>query len=144
MAQPPVIFFDLGNTLGVPRINNGALEGIDLFPFVPEILTRLQAKCRLGILSNTGTETAETMKSVLTAAGIAHFFDPAIELFSSVEGMDKTKIEFFRLAVHRSGTAASRCVYVSEDDRERTLAGNAGMQVSFHPLHVFHVVQSIG
>lgn len=144
MAQTPVIFFDLGNTLGVARLANGALVGIDVFPFVTDILASLRGRCRLGILSNTGSESLQTMQSVLTAAGIAKFFDPSIELFSSVEGMDKTKIEFFRLAVQRASVPASNCIYVSEDDAERTLAAKAGMQASFHPLHVFHVIKSFG
>jgi FMN phosphatase YigB (HAD superfamily) len=139
----PIIFFDIGNTLGIARVADNGLKSIELFPFVPEILTRLRSQCRLGLLSNTGTETLATMQSVLTTAGIAEFFDPSIQLFSSVEGIDKTNIEFFRLAVQRAGAAASRCVYVSEDDAERAMARNAGMEVSFHPLHVFHVIKSM-
>jgi FMN phosphatase YigB (HAD superfamily) len=142
MKPKPVLFFDLGDTLGVPRINNNTLQGIDVFPFVPEILARLKEKCRLGILSNTGTETLTTMQSVLKAAGIADFFDSSIKLFSSVEGMDKTNINFFRLAIQRAGDGA-QCVYVSESDAERALAMNAGMKVSFHALHVFHVIQGM-
>ena len=83
------------------------------------------------------------MKSVLEKAGIAGFFDPSLQLFSSVAGMDKTNIEFFRLAIQRAGTPAERCVYVSEDEAERTMAKKAGMQVAYHPLHVFWVVQSM-
>jgi FMN phosphatase YigB (HAD superfamily) len=139
----PVILFDIGNTLGTARVAHGVLEAIEPFPFVPEILARLRANARLGILSNTGTESLATMRSLLKAAGIAEFFDASIQLFSSVEGVDKANIEFFRLAVHRAGIPASRCVYVSEDGAERTMALTAGMQVSFHPLHVFQVIQSM-
>jgi FMN phosphatase YigB (HAD superfamily) len=142
MAEATV-FFDIGNTLGTARVSNGALEGIDLFPFIPEVLARLRPQCRLGILSNTGTETLATMQSVLTAAGIADLFDATLQLFSSVEGMDKSNIEFFRLAIQRAGIDASRCVYVSEDAAERALAKQAGMEVSYHPLHVFYVIQSM-
>lgn len=137
------VFFDIGNTLGTARVANGTLAGIDLFPFVPEVLTRLRSQCRLGILSNTGTESLATMQSVLTAAGIADLFDAPLQLFSSVEGIDKSNIEFFRLAVQRAGTDPSRCVYVSEDAAERALARQAGMEISYHPLHVFYVIQSM-
>src|SRR5262245_13066900 len=133
----PVAFLDIGNTLGVPQLNGGALERIKLFPFVPEILTRLKARCRLGILSNTGDETLANMQRVLSDAGISPFFENALQLFSSVEGIDKTKVEFFERAVGRSGIAAARCIYVSEDADERAMAGRAGMQPSFHVLHVF-------
>jgi FMN phosphatase YigB (HAD superfamily) len=122
---------------------NGALTRIDVFPFVPDILSRLRAQCRLGILSNTGSESLATMKTMLAAAGLAEFFDPAIQLFSSVEGLDKTRIEFFERAVSRAGVAASRCVYVSENDKERATAKTAGMEVSYHPLHVFEVIRSM-
>jgi len=140
----PILFFDIGNTLGVPQIDGDTIKSIKVFPFVLQILEKLQPQCRMGILSNTGNETLATMQNLLMKAGLAQFFEAALQLFSSVEGIDKTKIEFFRLAVERSGASASRCVYVSEDETERTMARNAGMQVSFHPLHVFHVIHSIG
>jgi hypothetical protein len=36
----PIIFFDIGNTLGIARVANDELKSIELFPFVPEILAR--------------------------------------------------------------------------------------------------------
>jgi FMN phosphatase YigB (HAD superfamily) len=139
----PVLFFDIGNTLAVPRLKDGALVGLEVFPFVPEILSQLREHCRLGILSNTGDETLDTMNRVLSESGIAQYFDKVLQLFSSVEGIDKTQVEFFERAVKRSATVASRCVYVSEDDAERATARKAGMQVSYHALHVFHVIDSM-
>ena len=59
-----VVFFDLGDTLGKPRVSSasGRLEGFDVFPFVPELLEGLrQAGHRLGIISNTGQEKAADM-----------------------------------------------------------------------------------
>ncbi len=140
----PVLFFDLGNTLGVAEIASGALQGIRVFPFVPEILSRLRPRCRLGILSNTGQETLAAMESVLAKAGILDFFEASLRLFSSVEGVDKTTVEIFRRAIARAGSPASRCVYISEDDAERALASRAGMLVSYHALHVFHVIETLG
>ena len=140
----PVLFFDIGDTLGVPDTDGGALRGIRIFPFVPEILSRLRPQCRLGLLSNTGRETLPTLQRLLADAGIIEFFETSLQLFSSIEGVDKTTVEIFHRAVARAGTPASRCVYISEDDAERELASRAGMQVSYHPLHVFHVIETLG
>ncbi len=143
-ANTPVLFFDIGNTLGAAQVANGALQGIRVFPFVPQILVQLRERCRLGIISNTGNEPLARMQQVMERAGLAGFFDSALILYSSVEKVDKRSIEIFRRAIERSGVAASRCVYISEDDPERELASKAGMQVSYHPLHVFHVLQTMG
>lgn len=140
----PVLFFDIGDTLGVADTEGGALRSIRIFPFVSEILSRLRPQCRLGLLSNTGRETLPTMQRVLAEAGILEFFETSLQLFSSIEGVDKTTVEIFHRAVTRAGAPASRCVYISEDDGERERASRAGMQVSYHPLHVFHVIETLG
>jgi FMN phosphatase YigB (HAD superfamily) len=142
------VFFDIGDTLGVPAFNSaGTLTGIECFPFVKEILTRLRDASgpttnKLGIISNTPAGiTKVQMNGFLTTAGILEFFpDPDMLLYSSVEGMDKTNPAFFTLATTRAGLAPNRCVFVGESDAERTLAKSKGLRVSFHPLHLFHVL----
>ena len=151
MAQPVVVFFDLGDTLGVPRFSAaGSLQRFDVFPFALDVLKRLRgstppaaAKRRLGVISNTGTETAENLRAVLQAAGLSKLLDPALLLFSSIEGIDKSSPELFARAAQRAGLAAQRCVFVGESEKERNVAASAGLAVSFHPLHAFHVVAGL-
>ncbi len=151
MSQPIAIFFDIGNTLGVAEQSpTGGLQRLEVFPFVPEILAMLStaggaagAHPRLGLVSNTGSETAQGMRSILAAAGLLSLFQPGLLLFSSVEGIDKTNQAFFRLAADRAGLAPDHCVYVGEDAVERAVAEAAGLRVSYHPLHVFHVVRGM-
>jgi len=141
------VFFDLGDTLVIPQLSSSnSLEGLKVLPFVPEILTRLRqvnsdgSPLRLGVISNTGSETLESMHSVLGKAGLLNLFDPTLLLFSSVEGMDKTQTQFFDLAVQRGGLPPQRCVYVGESEAERKVAASAALRTSYHPLHVFHVI----
>ena len=142
--KPLALFFDIGDTLATPRLTStGALAALDPFPFVPEILTRLKPLGRLGLISNTGSETMQSLQSLLIASALMPFFDPALLLFSSVEGKDKSQRAFFELAVQRAGLLPSRCVFIGEDAAERAVARSAGLVVSFHPLHVFHVVKQM-
>lgn len=144
MPAPFVIFFDIGDTLAAPRLSaDGHLAALEPFPFVLDVLGRLKPRCPLGLISNTGAETLESIKSVLAECGLAPFFDPALLLFSSVEGKDKKQKAFFELACQRAGIPASRCVFVGEDAAERGVAQSAGMLVSFHPLHVFYVIKQM-
>ena len=70
-------------------------------------------------------------------------FDPALLLFSSVEGIDKTQKAFFTSAASRAGVVVGRCVFVGESDAERSVAKLAGMNTSFHPLHAFEVLKKL-
>ena len=79
------------------------------------------------------------MRFVMAEARLLDFFDPALLLFSSVEGIDKGQKQFFERAVQRSGAGPEQCIYVGED---RT-AESAKLRTSFHPLHVFHVIDLI-
>jgi FMN phosphatase YigB (HAD superfamily) len=141
------VFFDLGDTLVIPRLSDdGSLLGLNVLPFVPDVLAKLRrtktndAVLRLGVISNTGTETLSKMRWLIAEAGLLDFFDPALLLFSSVEGIDKRQQQFFELASQRAGVPAEHCVYVSEDDAERRVAALAKLRTSYHPLHVFHVI----
>ncbi len=120
--------------------------GLNVLPFVPDVLAKLRrtktndAVLRLGVISNTGTETLSKMRWLIAEAGLLDFFDPALLLFSSVEGIDKRQQQVFELASQRAGVPAEHCVYVSEDDAERGVAALAKLRTSYHPLHVFHVI----
>jgi FMN phosphatase YigB (HAD superfamily) len=146
-----VVFFDLGDTLGVGSTNaKGIVTAFEPFPFVKEILKKLKDPApagrglRLGVISNTPTgNTDATMRGVLAAAGIVQFFDPALLLYSSVEGMDKTKPELFKRAATKGGVPAAQCVFVGEDADERKVAASIAMAVSFHALHLFKVLKAI-
>jgi FMN phosphatase YigB (HAD superfamily) len=142
-----VVFFDLGDTLVIPRLSNdNSLQGLAVLPFVPDVLNKLKhtrvdgTLLRLGVISNTGTETLTKMRSLLAGAELLDAFDPALLLFSSVEGIDKSQRQLFILAAQRAGVPPERCVYVSESEAERQVAASANFRTSFHPLHVFHVI----
>ena len=74
-----IIFFDLGDTLGqavlsLPPVH---LVDFDVFPFVGDLLTRLRARgLRLGIISNTGSDSGAHVDGILARAGILDHFDP--------------------------------------------------------------------
>ncbi len=147
MNDAVAVFFDIGDTLASPVVASGHLVGLDLYPFVPDVLTRLRSGAvgtpvALGLISNTGQESAERLASLLADAGLADLVDAHLCLFSSVEGMDKSSPAFFALAVTRAGVPAARCVFVGEDARERNVAASAGLRVSPHPLHAVHLVEN--
>ena len=152
MAATVAIFFDLGDTLVIPRLGpGGTVAALEPLPFVAEVLDRLRAgpmagavPPRLGVMSNTpATATTSSMRALLTAAGLFSRFDPALLLYSSVEGLTKNDPAFFQRGATRAALPASRCIFVGEDAKEREKAVAAGFRVSFHPLHVFHVLQEL-
>ncbi len=146
MAAAKIVLFDIGDTLGVARPGPapGSVAAIEIFPFVKEILVRMRSPAfgaRLGIISNTPPDATNlSMSALLASAGILPLLDPALLLFSSVEGMDKTKTAFFTLAASRAGAPPGRCIFVGESEKERNRAKAAGLLPSFHPLHAFHVL----
>lgn len=146
-GQPKAVFFDIGDTLASPVLspNRRSLAGLRVYPFVPEILQALgHQTVPLGLISNTAPDdTMQTMQAILKQVGLLRFFDVTLLLFSSVEGLDKTRGEFFQRAATRAGIPPQRCVFVGEDAQERAVARTAFFQVSFHPLHVFHVLQEM-
>lgn len=146
MNDGVAIFFDIGDTLASPVVQAGHLARLELYPFVPDVLKRLRsgaASVGLGLISNTGDETAERLAALLAEAGLADLVDAPLCLFSSVEGMDKSQRAFFARAVSRAGVPAARCVFVGEDAEERDVAASAGLRVSPHPLHAVHLVERV-
>lgn len=145
--MPIAVFFDLGDTLVIPRLApDDSLQGLEVLPFVPAVLDKLkqmkdgEAVLRLGVISNTGTESGANMRAVMAKAELLDSFDQNLLLFSSVEGIDKRRKELFQRAAERAGLPADRCIYVSESDAERQVAASANLRTSYHPLHVFHVL----
>ncbi len=67
------IFFDLGDTLGVPVLSvDYRLERFEPFQFAPLVLKELREKeMRLGVISNTGEEPGARMNEVLERVRIA-------------------------------------------------------------------------
>ena len=141
MSNGLTVFFDIGDTLASAVVEGSHLSRLDVYPFVPEVLARLRAGgAGVGLISNTGNETAATMNEVLGDAGLLALVDPGLCLFSSIEGMDKSQPAFFSLASERAALPAARCVFVGEDAKERRTAATVGFQVSPHPLHALHLV----
>jgi bacterial leucyl aminopeptidase len=140
-----VVFFDIGDTLGTTKISHpdSRLERIDIYSYIPNILQQLQDNgLKIGIISNTGNETTDSMKRVLEQAGIYHFFEPDLLIYSSVVGVNKPAPEIFRLAIQIAGhaTAPQLSLFVGEDSKERKVARNVGLQVVPHPSLVWEVL----
>lgn len=148
MGNDVAVFFDIGDTLASPVIENGRLARLDVYPFVTQVLTRLRASgddrgsVALGLISNTGNATAEMMDDLLETCGLRSLVDPPLCLYSSVEGLDKTQPGLFDRARSRAGLGAASCVYVGEDAAERAVAVSVGFRVSPQPLHALHLVES--
>src|SRR5262245_4075655 len=105
-ATVPAIFFDIGGTLAdaVVAPGNGHLERLDVYPFVIGILKELRTRqYSLGVISNTGTETRESMERALREAGLLEHLQPELLLFSSVIKMRKNSPEIFRMAARAAG-----------------------------------------
>ena len=146
MDDAVAVFFDIGDTLASAVVRSGHLVRLEPYPFVPEVLGRLRSGAgagtvALGLISNTGNESAGRLAALLADAGLADLVDAHLCLFSSVEGMDKSQPAFFALAVSRAGVPAGRCVFVGENADERNVAVTAGLRVSPHPLHALYVVE---
>lgn len=139
-----VIFFDIGATLGTPRISPPSrLQRLDIYPYIPKVLQQIKDKgTKLGIISNTVNETADDLRRVLEAAGVYAFFEPSLLLYSSVVGIQKPAPEIFHLAAKKAGYTAEpqKCMFVGEDSRERKAAHDLGWQVVPHPCLVKDVL----
>ena len=144
-TRDAVVFFDLGDTLASARLNPAGdrLISLDVYPYARTVLEELSAAgLRLGIISNTGQETAADMQRLLTAGGIYERFDPALLIYSSEVGLTKNSPAIFELAARRAGAGdtPARCLYVGEDALERRFAREAGMCPVPHPLLVREVL----
>lgn len=149
MARRFAVFFDIGDTLASAVLSGARLTALDVYPLVPDVLTRLrsaggaQDQVSIGLLSNTGQETKAAMAEVLSQSGLLDLVDEPLCLFSSVEGVDKSQPVFFDRARDRAGLPADRCLFVGEVAGERAVAASAGFMVSPHPLHALHLADSV-
>jgi FMN phosphatase YigB (HAD superfamily) len=147
MDDDLAVFFDIGDTLASAVVEGGHLSRLDVYRFIPDVLARLRmgaegVSVSLGLIYNTGGETAARMNQLLIDAGLLALVDARLCLFSSVEGLDKSQPAFFELARDRAVVPATRCLFVGESAAERAVAASVGFRVSPHPLHCLHLVES--
>lgn len=141
-----VVFCDIGDTLGTAVFSpppQPHLERLDVFPFVADALANLRGRqVRIGVISNTGKETAERVSKVLEKAGLLQHFDPKLLIYSSAVGMQKDSPAIFALAADRAGLATTprRCLFVGEDAQERGFAAAAGLRVARELTRIEHLL----
>ena len=149
MADPGIaaVFFDLGDTLGTAVVVGSPprLTGFDVFPYAPGVVADLKARgLKLGVISNTGSDTGATVNAVLGPTGILTDLDAGLLVYSGDEARSRRPRppEIFRRAAKRAGLDATpaRNLFVGEDAHERQVAVSAGWQVCPHPLLVGEVL----
>jgi hypothetical protein len=131
----PVVFCDIGDILDSPVFSPPPrhLERLDVFPFVASVLNSLrEIGNRLGVISNTGEETADSINNVLEKGGLLPLFEKNLLIYSSVVGLTKNSPEIFKLAAEKAGLAEqpNQCLFVGEDPRERSFAAQTGFLVA--------------
>lgn len=140
MSGVSVVFFDIGQTLAVASLSAGPLELAPL-PGVVAVLRRLQERgIRLGVISNTGTETAQTMRVALQDAGLYDFLEPQLLIYSSQVHLEKNSVEIFLLACERASSNPAQCLFVGEDADERGFATSAGLSVADCPAKALQML----
>ena len=121
-TAPPVVFFDLGDTLVTsPR---------RWLPGAPALLAQMKASgARLGIISNTtGLASREAILKLLPADFELSLFEPELVLFSSEVGSAKPHPAIYRDAVARAKRPAGECFHCSENIVETLMAQEVGMR----------------
>ncbi len=121
MIEISVIFFDIGDTLAT--VNPDVTDRLELLPLpgAAEALRRLSTVgLRLGVISNTGAETSQTMRRALQGAGLYAFLELKLLIYSSEVGLTKNSPEIFRLACARADTQdkPERCRLSGKTNRE--------------------------
>jgi hypothetical protein len=137
---PEVVFFDIGNTLGSPKVSSdGRLAVLSVYAYVPDVLRQLHEEGRrLGVISNIGSDTAENVERVLEEAGILTFFQPELLIYGP-----KNTSQIFRRAAEDAAIAnPQECLFVGEDARERQYAIDAGWHVVPHPRLVTDILNN--
>ena len=86
------------------------LSNYRLFPDVTPALDRLrQARLTLGLVSNF----EGWLDSLLETLGVTPYFD--VRVISGIEGVEKPDPRIFRLALERTGAAATESMYVGDN-----------------------------
>jgi HAD superfamily hydrolase (TIGR01549 family) len=130
-----VVFFDIGGTLAEPQWapDRSHLIGLEVHRGALRTLQTLQLHdIRMGIISNTGTETPTNLLHLLEQSGLLSFFAAPLLIFSSVVGFEKPHLPIYQLAAMRAGLAAcpERCLYVGDTESDREGATQAGWRVA--------------
>jgi len=139
----PVVFFDLGATLGTPVLSPPPvhLTGFDVFDFAVPVLDDLRDRgLRLGVISNTGDDDGTAVDAVLGRADIRDLFEPALRIYSRDVGLRKDSPQIFLLAAARAHVSPQECLFVGEDAAERAFARQADNHTAPHPLLVLDVL----
>ncbi|MGK7939036.1 MAG: M20/M25/M40 family metallo-hydrolase [Crocosphaera sp.] len=135
-----VIFFDIGNTLGSPKVlPNGRLSALTIYSYVPDVLRELKSeRKKLGVISNIGNDSPENVERILDESGIFNFFDSELLIYGI-----KNSPEIFRRAATQAGLSATpeQCLFVGEDSIERKYGLEASWRVSPHPLLVSEILK---
>ncbi len=130
----------MGFLISPPAYN---LKGLNVYPYIQGIFRKLlDNDVRIGIISNTGEETVDTMKKVLEDCNLYSFFDNKLLIYSSVVGYKKDSPEIFQIAVNRADLSANpeHYLFVGEDSKERSFAMKAGLLVAPHPCLAWEVL----
>ena len=135
-----VVFFDIVNTLGSPKLTpESLLIALNAYIYVPNVLRQLQEEdIRLGVISNIGNDTAENVERVLEKLGILAFFDPDLLIYEP-----KYSPEIFRNAATQAGlsTTSEHCLFVGEDSIEHHYAIEDGWRAVSYPLLVMDMLK---
>jgi HAD superfamily hydrolase (TIGR01509 family) len=128
-----VAFFDIGNTLGV--VTQSPLH-LKPFPSTESLLQSFGAalRLRLGIITNSGEFNTAEISSMLEAAGLLRFFEPALVLTSAEIGAEKPKAKIYKCAAARAGVSIGQCLYIGDAPTEVDGAQSAGMGGLLKPV----------
>src|SRR5688572_1885105 len=109
----PVIFFDIGQTLATARLDaNGQLIGFTVLPGVLSALKGLRERSlKMGIISNRGDMSAETVTRELDRSGLLQFFDERLIIFAL-----KDSPAPFSRAAEQAGVPTAECFFVGESN----------------------------
>ncbi len=95
----------------------------ELFPETLEVLTALEGRVRLAVVSNFDSR----LRTILSHLGIAEFFDDIV--ISSEVGADKPSPKIFSTALARAGVHASDALHVGDEPEADWLgAERAGLR----------------
>ena len=119
-----VVFFDIGETT-LTRQPNGTFAWISEAKIAVETL---QSKgVRIGLISNTGTETRSSLASIFPTGFFGQFDSQLIVLSSEVQ-VEKPALGIFYHALKLAQIPASHCMFVVEKQSEVFAAQQAGMK----------------
>jgi hypothetical protein len=130
--SPPVVFFDLGRTLGRTTLSadHTVATSFEAYPRTVELLPRLADTARLGVIA-TGDYWSEARARELLATTVAPYLETALILYLPSLSRDELQD-----AANRAGVQLSECLYVSQNGSHRWRAVQAGMRGVPHPALV--------